>query len=60
MLILSRELGQSVIINGNIWVTIHKIDRGQVKLCFHADEDITIDREEVHNEKLERLNKDPQ
>ena len=47
MLILTRSYEQSVIINGNIKITILGIDRGVVKLGFEAPDDVAIVREEL-------------
>ncbi len=48
MLCLTRYYEQSVIINGNIKVTILGIDRrGTVKLGFEAPEEVSIMREEL-------------
>lgn len=48
MLILTRSYEQSVIINGDIKVTVLGIDRrGTVKLGFEAPEDVIIVREEL-------------
>ena len=55
MLILNRRKEESVIINGDIKITILGIDRGYVKLGFEAPEDVNIVREElldVENEIL--------
>ena len=48
MLILTRSYEQSVIINGDIKVTVLGIDRrGTVKLGFEAPEEVSIVREEL-------------
>lgn len=48
MLILTRSYEQSVIINGDIKVTVLGIDkRGTVKLGFDAPDDVNIVREEL-------------
>ncbi len=48
MLILTRSYEQSVIINGNIKVTVLGIDRrGTVKLGFEAPEEVAIVRQEL-------------
>ena len=48
MLVLSRKLDESVIIDGNIKITVVKIQGDKVRLGFEAPEAIRIDREEVH------------
>ena len=48
MLCLTRSYEQSVIINGDIKVTVLGIDRrGTVKLGFEAPDDVVIVREEL-------------
>ncbi len=48
MLVLTRSYEQSVIIDGDIRVTVLGIDRrGTVKLGFEAPEDVIIVREEL-------------
>ena len=47
MLILSRALSESVIIDDNIEVKIIGISRGQVKLGFIAPQDVVIHRREI-------------
>jgi len=47
MLILTRCKNESVILNGDIKITILGIDRGNVKLGFKAPDDVNIMREEL-------------
>jgi len=47
MLVLNRRYEESVIINGDIKITILGIDRGVVSLGFEAPEDVIIMREEL-------------
>ena len=53
MLILTRNVGQSIIIGEEVIVTITAINGGQVKLGINAPKDISVHREEVQ----ERINK---
>ncbi len=55
-LVLSRKVNESLIIDGDIKVTILAINRGQVRLACEAPEDVTIDREEIHIIKMESEN----
>ena len=50
MLILTRRLGESVVIGDNIIVTVSDIKNGQIKLGITAPKDITVNREEVVKE----------
>ena len=47
MLVLSRKLNEKIIINGNIVVTIVKVDRNQVRIGIEAPGDVPIYREEI-------------
>ena len=49
MLLLARKAGQSVVINGNIRVTVDRIGRRAVRLTVEAPREIRVDREEVRN-----------
>ncbi len=53
MLVLSRKSGQSIIVNGDITVTVVEIGRGRVQLGITAPLHMTIHREEVHR-RIER------
>lgn len=47
MLILTRRLGESIIIEDNIKITVVDINKQQIKLGIDAPKHITINREEV-------------
>lgn len=48
MLLLTRKPGQSVIIDGDIRVTVQEVYADRVRLSFEAPQQVRIDREEVH------------
>ena len=50
MLILTRRLGESVVIGDNIIVSVEIIDKSQIKLGITAPKDVTVNREEVVKE----------
>ncbi len=56
MLVLSRKVGESVIIHNNIKITILGISGNQIKLGFEAPPDVLIFRQEVY-EKVAIENK---
>ena len=62
MLILTRKLGEAIIIDDYIIVKVHAITReGHVKLGIDAPRDIAVDREEIHiSKKKEREQQDTQ
>jgi carbon storage regulator len=47
MLVLSRKLNEKIVINGNIIVSVVKIDRNQVRLGIEAPGEIPVYREEI-------------
>ena len=51
MLILSRRIGASMIVDHDITVTILSITGNQVKLGIVAPKNITVDREEIYHKK---------
>lgn len=51
MLILARKVNESVIIGGNITVTVTEIRGEKVRLGFTASREIEIDRKEIYDAK---------
>ncbi len=47
MLVLSRKLNEKIVINGDITVTIVKIDRNQVRIGIEAPGHVPVYREEI-------------
>jgi carbon storage regulator len=47
MLVLSRKHGQSIIVNGDITITVVAIDGRRVQLGVTAPFNVTVHREEV-------------
>ncbi len=47
MLILTRKLGESIIIDENIQISALEINKNNIKLGIHAPNKVTIYREEV-------------
>ena len=47
MLILTRRLGESIIIENNIKITVVDINKQQIKLGIDAPKNITVNREEI-------------
>lgn len=48
MLILSRKLNESIVIDGQIVVKILRIDRDTVKLGIQAPAQLPVHRQEIH------------
>ena len=47
MLVLSRKLGERIVIGDRIVVTVVKLDHGQVRLGIEAPREIAVFREEI-------------
>ncbi len=53
MLILTRKLGESVIVGDNIKITVVKIDKQQIKLGIDASKNVIVDKEEIAKKRRE-------
>ncbi len=47
MLVLSRKLGEKIVIGDSIVLTVVKIDRNQIRLGIEAPANVAIFREEI-------------
>jgi carbon storage regulator len=54
MLVLSRKLGEKIIIGDNIVVTVVKIDRNQIRLGIEAPHEVPVYREEISPTRANR------
>ncbi len=52
MLVLTRRLGEKLIIGGNVTVTILGVKGNQIRIGIDAPRDITVNREEIHQRIL--------
>ncbi len=50
MLILSRKIGESIVIDGRIIVKIVRLDGDMVKLGIEAPREVPVHRQEVYDE----------
>jgi carbon storage regulator len=53
MLVLTRRLGEQIVIDGNITLTILALEGGHVRIGIRAPPEVIIDREEVHERRRE-------
>ena len=49
MLVLSRKKYESIVINGNIVVTVVELTGGRVRLAIEAPKDVPVHREEIYD-----------
>lgn len=55
MLVLSRKVGESVMINHNVKVTVVEVRGDKVRLGFSAPNNVSVDREEIFLKKHPEL-----
>ena len=53
MLILTRRVGETIIIDDNIEVTVLAVKGNQVRLGIEAPDDIAVHREEIYKRLIE-------
>jgi carbon storage regulator len=53
MLVLSRRVGEEIIINDNIRVTVVAVKGDRVRVGIVAPRNVTVDRSEVHDRRRE-------
>jgi carbon storage regulator len=52
MLVLTRRLGETIIINDNVRVTVLDVKGDRVRLGIAAPADVLVDRQEVHERRM--------
>jgi len=52
MLVLTRKVGDSVVIDGRIRVVVLRLDRDSLKLGIDAPSEVSVHRQEVYDEIL--------
>ena len=53
MLVLSRKIGETIVINDNITMTVLGIQGGQIKMGITAPKEVSVHREEIF-ERIKR------
>jgi carbon storage regulator len=53
MLVLSRKIGEEIVIDGTIRVTVVAVSGNKVRLGVTAPDSVRVDRAEVHERRLE-------
>ena len=51
MLVLTRKVGEQIVIAGNIRISIVSVGPGRVKIGIDAPSSVSIDRSEIHERK---------
>jgi carbon storage regulator len=51
-LVLSRKIGETIVIGDNIRVTIVEVRGGKVRIGIAAPADVIVDRQEIHDQRL--------
>jgi carbon storage regulator len=52
MLVLTRRLGEEIVIAGNIRVSVVAIQGDRVRLGIIAPDSVTVDRQEIHERRM--------
>jgi carbon storage regulator len=53
MLVLTRRLGETIIVDGKIAITVVGFKGERVRLGVLAPKEVTVDRQEIHERRLE-------
>jgi carbon storage regulator len=59
MLVLTRKVGESIIIDGDVTVTVIALDGNKVRLGILAPPEVRVDREEIHQMRSQFSNASP-
>lgn len=59
MLVLSRKIGERIVIGNNVVLTVVEVQGDRVKLGFTASHSVPIDREEVHARRRADMPREP-
>jgi carbon storage regulator len=59
MLVLTRRLGETIVLNGEIEVTVVAIDSKRIRLGITAPPDVTVDRQEVYQRRAQFAEQEP-
>lgn len=51
MLVLSRRLGETIVIDGNISITVVSVKGERVRIGVNAPHEVPVDRLEVHSRR---------
>jgi carbon storage regulator len=52
MLVITRRVGETIVIDGNIRVTVLAGKGGKIRLGITAPDSVCVDREEIHERRV--------
>ena len=52
MLVLTRKVGESIVIANDIRITVVSLGNGRVKIGIEAPKGVSVDRSEIHERKM--------
>jgi carbon storage regulator len=53
MLVITRRVGETIVIDGNIRVTVLVGKGGKIRLGVTAPDSVCVDREEIHERRVQ-------
>jgi carbon storage regulator CsrA len=56
VLVLSRRVGEAIIVDGHIHITVVEVLGDKVRLGIVAPREVVVDRQEVHEKRQNPLN----
>jgi carbon storage regulator len=59
MLLLTRRLGETIVIDGDVAITVIGLKGERIRLGITAPKEVTVDRQETHNRRLEFRSEEP-
>jgi len=59
MLVLTRRLGETIVIKDDIAITVIGIKGERIRLGITAPKEVTVDRQEIHDRRLEFRSGEP-
>ena len=51
MLVLTRRLGETIVIDGDIHITVVEVKGDRVRIGVTAPKHVTVDRQEIHERR---------
>jgi carbon storage regulator len=59
MLVLSRKVGEEIVIGNDIRIKVLEIRGGKARIGIVAPEEVVVDRQEIHAKRMSALNGRP-